>query len=333
MTTNTSVLLAKRPNGKPQPEDFALQTLALPPLTDGEFLIKNSYISLDAGFRNWMSEGAGDNVLPAMPLNQPVMGLAMGEVVDSRHSEFAVGEWLMARIAWQEYSISNGSDFIVRIDPDEPYPMNYYLGVLGDTGLSAYFGMMDIGKPQPGETVLVSAAAGAVGSIAGQIAKLHGARSVGITSSEEKAQRLIKELNYDATVNHRTDVEQQLAQQCPNGIDVYFDNVGGPLLQQVLDHINTGARIVLCGAVSTYGNPQPGPSNLFQLVTMEASMHGFFAHTQVDRYPSARAQLATWLDEGRLTAPEYMLLGIQSVGQAFCDLFAGSNFGKTIVKL
>lgn len=333
MTQNTSVLLARRPQGNPVAEDFSLQSTTLGELEGGQFLMKNSYISLDAGFRNWMNEDTGDDVLPAMPLDHPVMGLVMGSVIDSKHPDYAVGEWLMARIAWQEYSVSDGSDFIVKIDPDEPYPMNYYLGVLGDTGLSAYFGMLDIGKPQPGETVLVSAAGGAVGSIAGQIANLHGATSVGITGSDKKCQRLISELNYSATINHRKDVATQLAEACPNGIDVYFDNVGGPLLEQVLEHLNVGARIALCGAVATYGAPMSGPSNLFQLVTKEALMQGFFAHTQVERYPSARAQLAKWLDQGDLVAPEYMLEGIGSVGGAFSDLFAGNNFGKTIVKL
>ena len=176
MTTNTSVVLARRPDGNPVPEDFSLAETALPEPAEGQALLRNHYISLDAGFRNWMNEDAGDAVLPAMPLDAPVMGLVMGEVVSSRHPDYQAGDWLMARIAWQEYSLADDSHFIVKIDPDEPYPMNYYLGVLGDTGLSAYFGMMDIGCPQPGETVLVSAAGGAVGSIAGQIAGLHGAR-------------------------------------------------------------------------------------------------------------------------------------------------------------
>ena len=333
MSQNTSVLLARRPQGNPVAQDFALRTDPLEPLQEGQFRMRNSFISLDAGFRNWMNEGAGDAVLPAMALNQPVMGLVMGEVVESKHAEYAIGEWLMARIAWQEYSVSDGSDFIVKIDPNEPYPMNYYLGVLGDTGLSAYFGMVDIGQPQAGETALVSAAAGAVGSIAGQIAKIYGAKSIGITSSEEKGRRLISELNYDAAINHRGNVAEQLATQCPNGIDVYFDNVGGPILEHVLNHINIGARIVLCGAVATYGQTLPGPSNLFQLVTKEARMEGFFAHTQADRYPAARAELAKWLDQGKLVAPEYMQTGIESVGPAFADLFAGSNFGKTVVQL
>ena len=333
MTSNTSVVLAQRPDGNPQPADFALAEAPLPIPAEGQALIRNHYISLDAGFRNWMNEEAGDEVLPAMPLGEPVMGLVMGEVIESRHPDYAAGDWLMARIAWQEYSLADDSHFIVKIDPAEPYSMNLYLGVLGDTGLSAYFGMTDIGKPQAGETVLVSAAGGAVGSIAGQIAKIHGARAVGIAGGAEKCQRLIDELGYDAAIDHRQDLRAQLAEQCPDGVDVFFDNIGGPLLEPVLDHINVGARIALCGAVSTYGGTQPGPTNLFQLITREATMRGFFAHTQVERYPEARKQLAAWLDAGQLKAPEYQLEGIENVGPAFCDLFAGRNFGKTIVKL
>ncbi|MEM6710390.1 MAG: NADP-dependent oxidoreductase [Pseudomonadota bacterium] len=329
----TSVTLARRPVGNPVVEDFALREEPIPTVQDGEFLLTNHFVSLDAGFRNWMNEGTGDNVLPAMPLNEPVMGLVVGSVTESRHSDYAVGTRLMARTAWQTHSLSDGSHFIVVLDDTETYADNLYLGVLGDTGLSAYFGMQDIGKPKAGETVLISAAAGAVGTVAGQIATLHGARAVGITGSDKKAERLVAELGYAATINHREPLEEQFSQACPNGIDVYFDNVGGPLLETVLNHINTGARIALCGAVATYGDPQPGPSNLFQLVTKEAVMQGFFAHTQVERYPAARRQLAEWMEEGKLIAPEYRLTGIESVGQAFADLFSGRNFGKTVVAL
>ena len=294
MPENRSVTLARRPQGNPVAEDFGLITEGIPSPAEGEYLLRNHFISLDAGFRNWMNEGTGDNVLPAMPLDAPVMGLSMGEVIESRHPDIEVGEWLMARIAWQEYSIGGEDHWYVKIDGSEPYPKNLYLGVLGDTGLSAYFGMLDIGKPQAGECVVVSAAAGAVGSVAGQIAKIQGARSVGIVGGAAKGARLIDELGYDAYVNHRDDVPSQLDQTCPDGIDVYFDNVGGPILEAVLDRINTGARVVLCGSVATYGEAQPGPSNLFQLVTKEALMQGFFAHTQTDRYPAARAQLAAW---------------------------------------
>ena len=331
---NTSVVLARRPQGKPVPEDFGLVTESLDEdLESGQLLLKNHFVSLDAGFRNWMDEGAGDDVLPAMPIGAPVMGLVLGEVLKSRHEEFSTGDFLMARLFWQQYTVTDASDFLVKLPSSRAHPPSFYLGVLGDTGMSGYFGLKDIGRVQPGETVLVSAAGGAVGSIAGQIANIMGARTVGIAGGAEKCARLISELGYAAAVDHRADVEAQLTQTCPDGIDIYFDNVGGPLLESVLDRINVGARIVLCGAVSDYGNPRRGPSNLFNLVSREATMQGFFTHTRVDRYPEAREALATWVSEGKLVVPEYRLQGIDQVGPAFCDLFAGKNFGKTVVEL
>ena len=330
---NTSVVLARRPAGAPVTDDFALVTEPLGAPGDGELLLKNHFISLDAGFRNWMDEDSGDEVLPAMPLGEPVMGLVLGEVIESRHPDFSTGTWLMARLAWQHYSITDASDFLIRLpEPLEAEPAAY-LGLLGDTGLSAYFGLRDIGRPVAGETVLVSAAAGAVGSVAGQIAQIMGARAVGITSGSSKGQRLISELGYDAAVDRTADLATELRSACPDGIDVYFDNVGGPMLEPVIDQLNEGGRIVLCGAVSTYGNEQPGPRNLFQLVTKQASMAGFLTHTRAEEYPEARARLARWLAAGKITAPEYRLEGIESVAQAFCDLFAGRNFGKTLVAL
>jgi len=334
MVQNTSVLLARRPQGNPQPEDFKLETSELPAqLEAGQLLLKNHFVSLDAGFRNWMDEGAGDEVLPAMPIDAPVMGLVLGEVLDSAHDEYAAGEFLMARLFWQQYTVTDASDFLVKLPTSRSHPPSYYLGVLGDTGMSGYFGMRDIGQPQPGETVLVSAAGGAVGSIAGQIARIMGARAVGIAGGAEKCGRLVAELGYAAAIDHRGDVQAQLEETCPDGVDVYFDNVGGPLLEDVLERINVGARIALCGAVADYGNPRPGPSNLFQLVTREAKMQGFFTHTQVERYPEAREALSNWVTDGELVVPEYRLQGIEQVGPAFCDLFAGRNFGKTVVEL
>jgi NADPH-dependent curcumin reductase CurA len=330
---NTSVILARRPEGNPRPGDFALATARVPEPGDGEVLLKNHFISLDAGFRNWMDEDSGDEVLPAMPIGEPVMGLVLGTVDASRHPDFAPGEWLMARLAWQQYSVTDATDFLIRLPgPLEAEP-HHYLGVLGDTGLSAYFGLRDIGRPRPGETVLVSAAAGAVGSIAGQIAKIYGASAVGIAGGADKCRRIVSDLGYDAAIDRHGDWESQLAKTCPDGVDVYFDNAGGPLLAAVLNHISEGARIVLCGAVSTYGQKQAGPDNLFQLVTRQASMTGFLTHTRADEYPAARTELAGWLQTGRLSVPEYRLQGIEQTGQAFCDLFAGKNFGKTLVEL
>lgn len=335
MKSNRCVVLAARPNGSPKPEDFRVEERAIAALGDGQILCKNHFVSLDAGFRNWMDEGSGDAVLPAMPLDEPVMGLTLSEVLESRNEQYQPGDMLMARFAWEQYTVTDAGDFISPLG-DVRYPLNYYLGVLGDTGLSAYFGLMDYGQVQPGQTVLVSAAAGAVGSIAGQIAKHLGARTVGVSSGAEKCQRLQSDLGYAAAIDRTSgDIEGQMARACPDGVDVYFDNVGGELLETVLNHINDEARILLCGSVATYNQtePKPGPSNLFQLTTHHAHMHGFMTHLQLPRYDAARAELAQWIADGHLVVHEHRLQGIDQVGQAFCDLFAGVNFGKTIVEL
>ena len=333
---NTQVVLARRPQGLPLPEDFAVQETPLAEIQDGEFLVENLYLSLDAGFLNWMGEDSGDEILPAMPLRAPVMGLTLGRVLQSRHADHPEGELLMARLAWEQYSITDGSDFMVPVDPKWPHPLRYHLGILGDTGMSAYFGLTDIGQPRAGETVLISAAGGAVGSIAGQIAKLKGARTVGFAGSDEKCERLREELGYDAAINHKAPhLSEELAAVCPEGVSVYFDNVGGPLLEVVLEHIVEGARIPFCGAVATYSAPSPipGPSNLFQLVVHSARLEGFMTHLQVDRYDEARQALSDWLSEGQVQSVEYIHHGVAEAGKAFCDLFAGRNFGKSIVQV
>ncbi|MEP5766090.1 MAG: NADP-dependent oxidoreductase [Halieaceae bacterium] len=333
---NVQVTLARRPEGKPQADDFDVVESETAELAEGQALVKNLYVSMDAGFRNWMDEDSGDNVLPAMPLGAPVMGLILGQIVESKNPDIEVGRCIMARLAWEQYSVVDESDWLVTIEDEYGHPLSYHLGLLGDTGMSAYFGLTDIGKPQPGETVLVSAAGGAVGSVAGQIAKIMGARVIGLAGSDDKCQRLVTELGYDLALNYKDpSLSQQLGEACPNGIDVYFDNVGGPLLEVVLEHIAPGARIPFCGAVADYARQGAGggPSNLFQLVTQCATLQGFLTHTQVDRYPEARAQLSEWVASGELKNHEHMYQGVEQCGIAFSDMFAGKNFGKTVVKV
>ena len=336
MSTYRCVVLNSRPNGAPTEANFAVEERELGQVGPDQILCRNRYISLDAGFRHWMDEGSGDNVLPAMPIGEPVMSLTLSEVVESRHPDFAPGDLLMARFAWEEYTLTDASDFFARVPKDTPHPLNYFLGVLGDSGLSAYFGLTDFGDVKDGETVLVSAAAGAVGSIAGQIARIYGGRPVGITSGADKCQRIVEELGYAAAIDRTApDLAAEFARSCPDGVDVYFDNVAGPLLETVLDHINEDVRILLCGSVATYNEaePPPGPRNLFNLTTKHAHMHGFMTHMQLARYEQARDVLAGWIDAGQLNVPEYRLSGIDQVGKAFCDLFRGANFGKTLVEL
>lgn len=334
---NKQVVLARRPDIYPTYEDFALREVPRPTVGEGQLLTQNLYLSMDAGFRNWMNESSGDNVLPAMAIDKPVMGLTLSRVIETRHPDYQQGDILMARFAWEEYTLATGEEFIVKLDGDLTHPYSYYLGMLGDTGMSAYFGLTDIAPPAPGQTVVISAAGGAVGSIAGQIAKIKGARTIGISSSRDKCQRLVDELGYDGSINRNAPegLRAEIGRACPDGIDVYFDSVGGPTLEAVIDNLAQGARIALCGSITHYNSDGParGPTNLFELVTKEATMQGFMTHFREDRYPEARQQLETWLEAGQLKNIEYCLEGIESAGIAFCDLFAGKNFGKTIVRL
>ena len=330
-----SVVLARRPLGNPVEADFALREASLPAVAEGSFLTRNDFVSLDAGFRNWMNEDSGDDVLPAMELNEPVMGLVLAEVIEPKQPDYAVGEKLMARFAWQTHSLSDGSDFIARLPNELEFNPSAYMGVLGDTGMSAYFGMTDIAKPTGDDCVLISGAGGAVGTIAGQIAKLAGARVVGIVGSQKKADWLCQALGYDAAVIRSGDavLTQAIADACPTGVDVFFDNVGGQTLEAAISNMNHRGRLVLCGAISGYGVTPHGPSNLFELITKELSVEGFMTHFRHERYDEAREQLSVWLREGVIQSPEHRLEGIENVGKAFADLFAGENFGKTIVAL
>jgi len=331
---NTQVLLARRPNGAPTAEDFEVRTQPVAPIASGEALIENHYVSLDAGFRNWMDEDAGDDVLPAMAIGAPVMGLTVGRVIDSQHPTLEKGQLVMGRLAWEAYSVAK-DDFLIVLEESD-VPLHYHLGILGDTGMSAYFGLKDIGQPTAQDTVVISAAGGAVGYVAGQIAKIMGAkRVIGVTSSPAKGERLVAELGYDGFISHRSEtLHEDIESACPEGIDIYFDNVGGPLLEVILEHINDGARIPFCGAVADYARLAPqGPSNLFQLVTHSAKLEGFMTHLQVERYPKARQQLLSWISQGQLKSVAEEYEGVENCGVAFANLFAGVNFGKSVVRV
>ena len=330
-----SVVLASRPIGNPVEADFTVVSESLPEVPEGSFLTRNDYVSLDAGFRNWMNEDSGDEILPAMPLNAPVMGLVLAEVLESKHPDYATGDKLMARFAWQTHSLSDGTDFIARLPAELEFNPSAYMGVLGDTGMSAYFGITDIAQLTSEDTVLISGAGGAVGSIAGQIAKLTGACVVGIVGSKAKADWIRDTLGYDAAVvrSENNPLSEAIHAACPNGVDVFFDNVGGQMLEAAITNMNHRGRLVLCGAISGYGVTPHGPNNLFELITKELSVEGFMTHFRHDRYDEAREQLSQWLRDGVIQSPEHRLEGIENVGKAFADLFAGENFGKTIVAL
>ncbi|MFM8970691.1 MAG: NADP-dependent oxidoreductase [Actinomycetota bacterium] len=334
---NKSVVLKRRPIGAPAPEDFETVVGIREPVSESHVEVENLAVSLDAGFRHWMDEGSGDHVLPAMELGQPVMGLVLSRVIESRHRAYEVGDVIVSRLSWQEYSQFNGDSHHVKIHVDETLGLDLgvHLGILGDTGLSAYFGLFDHGQPAEGETVLISAAAGAVGNVVGQLAKIRGCRVIGIVGDDSKAKLLRGTLGFDGCINRHGDIDSQLQALCPTGVDIYFDNVGGPILETVLDHLALHARIVLCGAVATYNSAStlPGPSNLFNLVTQQATMAGFLTHQSQDRYQEARDRIVSWIRSGELMNIEHRLFGVENTGQAFCDMFAGKNFGKTVVEL
>ena len=333
---NTQVLLARRPKGRPVPEDFEVVEREAPVPGDGEALMENLYVSLDAGFRNWMDEDAGDEVLPAMALGAPVMGLTAGRVIESHRPDLTVGQVLVGRLAWERYSLVTAQDLLTPIEDKFDQPANLFLGLLGDTGLSAYFGLTRVAALKEGETVVISAAGGAVGNAAGQIAKALGAgRVVGFAGSDDKCRWLTEDVGYDVAINYRAgDVDQALAEACPDGIDVYFDNVGGDLLEPVLNHINYGARIPFCGAVADYtAEDGTGPRNLFRLVANCAKLEGFMTHYWMEDYEAARDVLVGWLNDGTIRNFENLYEGVEQCGVAFSDLFAGKNYGKSIVRV
>ena len=331
---NTQVLLARRPVGRPVQEDFRVVESEVAPIGDGQALLENQYISLDAGFRNWMNEDAGDDVLPAMVIDQPVMGLVAAKVVESKRDDLSPGQDIVGRTAWENFSVAGPGELMTPIQEKYGLTANYFLGVMGDTGLSAYFGLRRVAALKPGETVLISAAGGAVGNAAGQIAKALGAgRVVGFAGSEEKCRWLEDEVAYDATINYKAgNLDAVIAATCPDGVDVYFDNVGGDLLEPVLNHINYQARIPFCGAVADYTVEEgSGPANLFRLVANCGRLEGFMTHYWMEDYEAARDVLADWLENGSLNNFEARYEGVESCGKAYEDLFAGKNFGKAIV--
>jgi NADPH-dependent curcumin reductase len=330
------VVLKSRPDGAVSPENFGLKTSRLRELVDGEFLIQNSFLSLDAGFRQWMNAGASDNYLSEMPLEAPVQSIVLGKVIDSKNSSYPVGCHVVGRTAWETHSIADGSDLMTIIEPLPGIPLEEYLAALGPSGMTAYFGLLDIGKPQPGNILLVSAAAGGVGSLVGQLGKIAGCTTIGISSSDSKCEWLKSSLGYDQVINYRDQggLEAGLNAVAPNGVDIYFDNVGGRMLDNALCHLRHNARVVLCGAISQYEtDAAEGVYNLWQLVTKRARAEGFMFSDYVEQYSTAIEELAMWIREGKLCSPLNISEGIESTGSAFCDMLCGINRGKSLVRL
>lgn len=334
---NKQILLHKRPQDILEESDFIVSESAIPEVGPGQFLVRNEYFSLDAGFRKWMNEGADDAYLTAMPLGAPVQSIVLGRVVASEHPGFPLDSVVLGRMSWEEYSLFDDSEFVQKLDYDGSFPLHEFVAALGPTGMTAYFGLLDIGRPRAGETVLVSAAGGAVGSVVGQIARILGCRTIGITSSEEKCRWLKDDLGYDAAINHRAPdgLAARMAAEMPDGFDIYFDNVGGPMLDLAVQNMKMNARVVLCGAIADYGHTgqESGVFHMWQFIVKRATAAGFMFSDYVERYPEAVAQLSIWLREGKLKSVVDIRQGIEQTPKAFCDMLAGNSRGKCIVRL
>ena len=333
--TNRQWILKRRPQGVPIDEDFALVESPAPEPDDGEFVTRNLILSVDPAQRGWMDEGG--NYFPPIPLGAPVSAGVIGEVIASRNPDFPVGERLYAIGSWSEYSLL-GSGFVFRKLPhDDSIPLPKYNSLLGGMGCSALIALRDIGKPKPGETLFISGAAGNMGTLAGQIGRIFGCRVVGSAGSDEKCRYLETELGFDATVNYRTagDLSAALKQACPEGIDIYYDNVGGPMLEAVLDNIRLHARIVMNGSIAEYNDtePRPGPRNLWNLLVKRAFIEGFLLPDFADRIDAALVQLEAWWREGRLDAREDVRTDFDDMPGVFRALFDGTNTGKLMVSL
>src|SRR5262245_40077658 len=328
---NRQWLLANRPVGMVGAANFEFREVAAPAPGPGEILVKSLFLSFDPAMRGWMEDRP--SYIPPVGLGEVMRGAAVGQVIESNDASFPVGSHVSGFFGWQEYAIA-GPGRAMPIAAGTP--LTWPIGVLGITGLTAYFGMLEIGKPKPGETVVVSGAAGATGSIAAQIARIQGARAIGIAGGAEKCAWLRDAARLDAAIDYKSeDVGERLSALCPNGIDVFFDNVGGPILEAVLDRIAVRARIVLCGGISGYNEkePPPGPRNLMNLVRQRSRMEGLILTDFAPRFAEATAQLTAWLRAGELSHREDVQEGIENAPRTFLRLFSGQNFGKQLLRI
>jgi NADPH-dependent curcumin reductase len=334
MSSNRQCRLAARPVGNIRSSDFELVEASIPEPADGEFLVAVTHISIDPAMRGWMN--AGRSYIPPVEIGEVMRALTLGVVTRSRNKQFAEGDLVHGTFGVQEYAVSDGAG-TYKITPTDEQSPAAYLGVLGMTGMTAYFGLLDVGRLQSGETVLVSGAAGAVGTTVGQIAKIKGAKVVGVAGGSKKCSMLVDELGFDAAVDYKQGgLRDQLRQQTPDFVDVFFDNVGGEVLNEGLTRLARGARVVICGAVSQYNKTDTvaGPSNYFGLLVARASMTGFVVFDYLERYPEAVAEMSGWLAGGRLRSIEDTVRGdIDTFPDTLARLFTGENTGKLVLEL
>ncbi len=329
---NRQYRLAARPVGLPKPTDWQFVTEPERQPGPGEVLVKVHYLSLDPAMRGWMNEGK--SYIAPVALGAVMRALGVGEVVASHADGISVGDFVTGAFGVQAFATLPARE-CRKVDP-KLAPLTTYLNVLGMTGMTAYFGLLDVGEPKPGDTVVVSGAAGAVGATVGQIAKIKGCRAVGIAGGKEKCRFIVEELGFDAAIDYKEEgLAKALRAACPNGIDVYFDNVGGEILDACLAQINLRARIVICGAISQYNSTTPikGPSNYLSLLINRARMQGMVVFDFADRFELAAREMGAWLARGELKGREDIVEGLETFPETLLKLFSGENFGKLVLKV
>ena len=330
---NKAIVLEKRPVGLPQLSDFKFVSNDIDTITTGELLLKTTYVSVDPYLRSRMNDAK--SYIPPFELHKPISSGIVAEVIDSKNTAFEKGDFVSGMLEWKEFQKSNGEG-LLKVDASKA-PLSAYLGVLGLTGLTAYLGLTEIGKPKKGETIVVSGAAGAVGSIVGQIAKLYGCKVIGIAGTDDKVTMLKSSLGFDEAINYNTtkNMTAAIKEAAPNGVDIYFDNVGGPISDAVLLNIKQFARFIICGAISVYNDTELPKSISVQpfLIKNSALMQGFIVFNYAEKYPEAIKQISQWLAEGKLSYTETIVEGFDAIPQTFLDLFEGKNKGKMLVKI
>ncbi len=325
--------LAARPAGRIEPSDFEWREEPVPEPGPGQFLVRNIYLSLDPANRGWMSDRV--SYISPVPIGSVMRGLAIGVVEQSRHPGFRDGDLVQGMLGWQDYLVTDGAG-LSRLPRISGLPLTAYLGLLGHIGMTAYFGLLEIGKPRAGETLVVTSAAGAVGSLAGQIGKIKGCRVVGIAGSDDKCRWITQELGFDGAINYKTErVEERLRELCPDGIDIDFENVGGRILDAILRLINVKARIVICGLISQYNatEPVPGPYNFLNVLIRRARIEGFIILDYMDRLEEMTDEMIRWHRDGKIRYRVDVVEGLENAAAAINKLFDGTNQGKLLVKV
>ena len=336
MTINRRFLLARRPMGTPVREDFSLVEAPVPQASEGSFVVRNRYVSLDPAQRGWMDDVP--SYIPPIRLGDPVRATTVGQVHSSTNPDFMPGDWVLGLNGIEDYSLVAPGGFTQKIDISHSPSPSYFLSGMGAVGLTGYFGLIEVGKPRRGETVLVSGAAGAVGSVVGQIAKVKECRTIGIAGGAAKCRRLITDYHFDVAIDYRgksvAELAVEIAAPAPSGVDIVFENVGGDILDAALMNLAPQARIILCGLISEYNSAEKiGARNIWQLIVKRATMHGFLVMDYVPRFAEGAAQIARWIGEGRVRIDEDIVDGIENAYSAFMGLFSGSNRGKLILRI